>query len=376
MVTAADHQIILNEILRHHTTERRFGSFEADDSACELPIVPYSPASYVVLPPEDITSFTATRLDNCNTVRLSWRAPNEGADDSTLAASGYDIRQSSTPILTEQDFLAATPIASPPTPAARGTTQTFDVTFTGDRYFAIRAKDDVGNWSAIASTSGTPGKVTDLAAAAGRDMIKLMWTAAGADSNCGQAASCEVRYSNSGAINSEAAWTAATVVSGTPFAPVAGGASQCLVIGDLDCTKTYYYALKTTNAEGHVSLLSTSASAKPKCTGSLTFICEGARAQQVDEGIQSLGLRVADGSPSGGRVRLALECPDALAGQPAEIRLHDVLGRTIAQWKATTIAGVQHVDMDFRSDQARPGVYYARLRMGERSIVRTLVLRP
>jgi hypothetical protein len=73
---------------------------------------------------------------------LSWTAP--GGDLLCGVASSYEIVTSPNRI-TPQNFASATPLGGAPTPAAAGTTQTYAVPKTAQRYIAIRAIDEQGN---------------------------------------------------------------------------------------------------------------------------------------------------------------------------------------------------------------------------------------
>ena len=376
-VTSADHQIMVAEILRNHTTSRAFGAEGGIN--CATVMKGYEPSDYVRLPPEDIVNFTAARV-NGSLIRLSWRAPNEGLDDSTLAASGYQLRRSTSPITSEVLFDQATVISSPPTPSTRGVTQTFDVSDDGKYYFGIRAKDDVENWSAIAATQLPPDQSTTLVAVAGRDMVKLVWTATGASGNLGQATSCEVRYSTTGPISSESAWSSATIVSGTPFAPETAGTSQCLTISGLDCSPTYRFALRTTNAQGQVSAISNSPSAKPKCTGSLTYSCGGASAQQSSDPDEARALGrvgLAHPNPAARAVTMQLFAPSTVSEQSAELSVFDVSGRRLRSLFEGRLPANRTIEWDLMNDHGRrvpSGLYFVRGRVGSTAVVHSVTV--
>jgi len=122
--------------------------------------------------PPDAVTVTLGALDrHLPSVVLNWTAP--GDDGAIGLAVAYDIRFSKSPITDEASFNAACPVddvtsMSPPAvPQAAGTAETLVVSapdvrsatgckfVTGDvgdtYYFAIRAVDDVGNWSPISA---------------------------------------------------------------------------------------------------------------------------------------------------------------------------------------------------------------------------------
>jgi hypothetical protein len=89
---------------------------------------------------------------------LCWTAP--GDDGRIGRATAYDLRYSTTTPGT--DTLAwwnnATAVAGEPTPAWAGTRQCLTITgLENDRdyYFAIRARDDAGNWSPYSNIAST-----------------------------------------------------------------------------------------------------------------------------------------------------------------------------------------------------------------------------
>lgn len=87
-------------------------------------------------------------------VELRWNAP--GDDGLTGLALAYDLRWSTQPI-DEANFFSATP-AGVPLPGSPGTQQSTAVsslTLGTTYYFAIRARDDADNWSALALLSVT-----------------------------------------------------------------------------------------------------------------------------------------------------------------------------------------------------------------------------
>lgn len=107
-----------------------------------------------LVPPAAITDLAARPL-SASSVRLSWTA--SGDDGATGTAATYDIRISPRRILTETDFLAATPLTGEPHPQAAGTAETFQVPgLEPDTvyYFALKAADEVPRSSALSNSAG------------------------------------------------------------------------------------------------------------------------------------------------------------------------------------------------------------------------------
>ncbi len=184
-------------------------------------------------------------------VTLSWTAPGDDGDVGTAAQ--YDLRYSTAPITTA-NWAAATPVAGVPTPEVAGTEQQCTVDnldYSTTYYFAIRAADEVDNWSAlsnvVSTTTGTettpPATVADLhQLGATETSITIGWTAPGDDSTAGTAAQYEIRYSTSPitALN----FSSATLIANAPT-PGTAGTLDSVTVGGLTTGTTYYFALKT-----------------------------------------------------------------------------------------------------------------------------------
>ena len=87
---------------------------------------------------------------------LSWTAP--GDDGKVGRAQAYSLRYSTAPI-TESNFAIATQVSGMPAPGAAGAIE--DVTVTGleqntTYYFALKTRDEAGNWSALSNVVRYP----------------------------------------------------------------------------------------------------------------------------------------------------------------------------------------------------------------------------
>jgi Tol biopolymer transport system component len=87
-------------------------------------------------------------------VKLTWTSP--GDDGTTGTASRYDIRYAAT-TLTLETWDSATVISSLPTPRQAGRTEILTIAglSTGTWYFALRAADEVPNWSGLSNCVST-----------------------------------------------------------------------------------------------------------------------------------------------------------------------------------------------------------------------------
>jgi chitodextrinase len=195
-------------------------------------------------------------------VEVEWTAP--GDDGTTGTASQYDLRYSTTAI-TSANFASATRWVGTPVPGISGTLQATTVTGllpNTTYWFAIKAADEVPNWSAMSNVISyttvadlvRPAMVANLAITSSTETsASLSWSAVGDDSLTGTATSYDIRYSTSPITTAN--WASATQVSGEP-APAAAGAAQNFTVTGLTRQTTYYVAMKVTDDGGNVSALS------------------------------------------------------------------------------------------------------------------------
>jgi hypothetical protein len=144
-----------------------------------------------------------------------------------------------------------------------------------------------------------PGTVTNLTVLiAGRNSVSLGWKAPGDDGGTGTAQSFEVRYSTApiDACNFGAATQA-------PNAPTPGpaGTEHCMVVDGLNVCETYYFALRTSDESGNVSLLSNVVSTTTDCSGYELTICDdgGLFAQSGGGGGEEQGAVIGGGKAGG-----------------------------------------------------------------------------
>jgi hypothetical protein len=125
---------------------------------------PFTATGPDVTPPATINNLTATMVSDQNIV-MTWTAPG---DDGTLGvASGYDLRYSTSPITDDASFSAATPVTVQPVPSGPGSVQSYvlmGLTAGTHYYFAIKARDEVNNWSALGTVLSVTMQATDQVA--------------------------------------------------------------------------------------------------------------------------------------------------------------------------------------------------------------------
>ncbi len=200
------------------------------------------------------------------TIIVAWTAP--GDDSASGTASQYNLRYSLSPI-TENNFGEATEVSGLPSPQVAGSTELVTVSNLAPGttyYFALKSADEVPNWSGLSNIADgtTLSEQSAPAAIAGLTIDSttatgafLSWTAPGDDGMTGTATSYDIRYSESPI--TESSWDDAIEVAGEP-APLVAGSGQSYFMSGLTANSTYYFAIKTVDDVGNISLISNIAS--------------------------------------------------------------------------------------------------------------------
>ncbi|MFN8547168.1 MAG: hypothetical protein U0527_04145 [Candidatus Eisenbacteria bacterium] len=210
-------------------------------------------------PPSAVTDLAVSVIEPSDAL-LFWTAPG---DDGMLGqAASYELRHFDAPI-TEANWDSAVVVESLPLPHAAGWRENLRISGVnyGHRFFALRARDEARNLSALSNVPGAqwtdeipPSAVGDLVASdrPGGEVL-LEWTAPGGDGNLGRASAYALRYSLSPI--TDATWDAATPVSGLP-APAAPGTKESLLISGLPKCHWLNFALRTADEWPNWSALS------------------------------------------------------------------------------------------------------------------------
>ena len=220
-------------------------------------------ASTGEVPPSAITNLTASDA-LFNSITLKWIAT--GSDKQTGTASSYDIRYSTLSI-NSNNFKFAIKATNIPNPKVAGTNEQFTInglTKKTHYYFAITAKDNRGNESAISNITelstqdpDPPSAINDLkAVATSHDRgISLTWTAPGDDGTVGRAENYDLRYSKQQIYTNN--FSSATVYTNISF-PLPSGEQQDVTVYNLDPEQRYYFAIKTSDKAENWSFISNS----------------------------------------------------------------------------------------------------------------------
>jgi hypothetical protein len=218
-----------------------------------------APAAIEDLGARDVTTVSLT---------LTWTAPGDDAHEGT--ADHYLVRRrTGGPIETEAQWSSAAPVTTGlPTPGPAGSDQELDLeglepeTLYG---FAVRAVDEAGNIGglsnplAVTMLSVPPGAIEDLVVAGVHlDGFDLAWTASGGSAEQGRAASYVLGVLAGQAIDSEADWSSAALLTDGLPVPEMSGTAQSYRLADLQAASTYGLCLRAYDGFGNLSPLGNS----------------------------------------------------------------------------------------------------------------------
>jgi hypothetical protein len=279
-----------------------------------------------------------------DSVALTWTAV--GDDSLTGTATLYDLRMSGAPI-TLSTWGSATAIDGLPAPRASGTTQQVVVRgLTGGTayYFALRVRDDAGNWSGLSNVVRWDGLDTSpLAAPTGvvaelsGDGMHVTWQPSAAPDLAG--------YSVYRASSQNGTYTKLNL----DLITSAEYQDNTLPLGAL----SVWYQVTATNASGNESAHSASA--------------QGVLVEQSPALAWAIEPAYPNPSHVGDPVRIPVEL--ASAGQATRLDVVDAVGRLVRRIDLQELApGRQEVQWDGRNDAGRavaPGPYRVWLVAGD-----------
>jgi hypothetical protein len=205
-----------------------------------------------VVPPAQVSLQVAPADVYPNHVIVRWTAV--GDDGVTGLASGYDLRYSTSPIVDDTTFDAATAVPGVPAPQTPGSAESFTVhglTPSTTYYVAIKACDEVPNWSTLSSPVSfttdpvdldPPQAVADLHVDTMHIHAAYLSCTVPADVGSAGLAGYDIRYSTDPIDDGN--WASATQVTNEPD-PAGTGTTQLFAVTGLDPSTTYYFAMKS-----------------------------------------------------------------------------------------------------------------------------------
>jgi len=188
-----------------------------------------------------------------------------------------------------------------------------------------------------------PSAVTDLSAEMGKTTAVLTWTAPGADTTTGTAAFYDLRYST--APITGANFSSAMRI--TTADPDPAGTLECIGLSSLSSCTSYYFAIKTSDADSNSSAISNVASGETLCSGHTEYLCGfddlmaqggGGSGMAVENGILDLATTSAAATDI-----YALKANDGPQVDSLGIRLSLGGGNSVAL-DAALVALVPHAD--------------------------------
>jgi len=198
-------------------------------------------------------------LNSCD---LTWTSTGDDGNSGTI--SGYDIRYS-TSIINDTNFNSAQVVSSLPTPLISGSTQNITVTGLNHStryYFAIKARDEVPNWSDISNIvyddttipldTTAPSAISDLSViSCNTDSCDISWSATGDNGSIGTALNYDIRYSASIILDNND-FDLATIVENN-IVPQQSGYLESFTIEGLSSSTIYFFAIKATDDSSNIS---------------------------------------------------------------------------------------------------------------------------
>jgi len=341
---------------------------------------------------------------------VSWTAP--GDDGTGQPVNKYDLRYSTSPI-TASNFNSATPVTLTwvPHPAGFPECQVIsNLVKCKKYYFAIKAADEVGNWSVISNVpsdlttcQGTsnatcptvppdqvaPGNVSNLLGSdAGNTMVAVSWTAPGDDGFApGKASEYDLRYSTSPIDEMHFSCAPRASIA----APQAEGSQECAVVRGLNPSTPYHFAIKTKDEWGNWSGISDPPTTVTTISSNHTAECPllslqpgpsdyagAAPASPTPAG--SLSFSKPYPNPARGSTKFQISVPLSAQGAKLRIDVFDVAGRRVRSLVDQTASqGQAQIEWNLLDNSGRrvaSGLYMDRVGIGDtRKTFPLLVLR-
>jgi len=153
----------------------------------------YPGSQYDRVPPANISNLTALSGTNDGDVILNWTSPGDDFTTGNISGGEYYLKYSTNSINNNTDFTNVNPVYNLNNSTDTVPNLTYGLTVSGlypgtTYYFALKYKDDVGNWSSwstgtintqsfCAAQDLQPTAPTNLTSIAGDTEIQLSWTA-------------------------------------------------------------------------------------------------------------------------------------------------------------------------------------------------------
>ena len=226
-------------------------------------------------------------------------------------------------------------------------------------------------------TQFRPAPITSLTARrTGPNTIGLQWIATGDDSLTGVAFQYDIRASSSPIDEENFAAAPPLAIATSPTGPASGASAivQASVPAPTTSGTMQSFAATIDGSACYVAMKVMDDAGNWSALSNLAEVCE--TTSVPDEDRTGLDFRVASVNAGEATLRFVYECPPSLAGSPLELVVLDAAGRRLAS-SGLLAAGAGRHELPLRAAGAlRAGVYFARLRVGQRAMTRTLSVTP
>ena len=318
------------------------------------------------VPPAAVTGLSEEQATGTS-VTLSWLAP--GDDGGGGRASSYELRYATTP-LTAESFGTATLATWVPLPDSSGTVQSHtigDLTTGVTWYFALRAADEMSNWSDLSNVlHAVPRRdLTPPSPPAGlavihrtESTITLAWQAPGDDGLRGRASQYDVRWARTERDASR--FRGATRCRDVPVPGPAGG-RQAMTIAGLSPGTACYFVVRAGD-----EVPNWSASTPVVMGATLIYAVESSSdSSRTDAASRAappcLVVELPRPNPFPGSVGFTLGIPRQVEGA-ITVEIFDVRGRSIRRLTPPApspgYAEMAWDGLDDRGDSAPSGIYF------------------
>ena len=285
------------------------------------------------------------------------------------------------PLGTTPAWSQLTPSGSVPSPRS-GVSGVYDsiddalATFGGQTSWSSYAQDA---HALVFPDIRPPAASPYLSASGGCENIYLVWGATGDDGSLGTATAYDLRWSPS-PITTETAFNNASAVPVTLPGPGPSGSQENVAIYMGECSSHMYFAIKIVDEVGNKSPMTSDPwGSQTACMQPPMQCFESLPGSGGDDTPAVLAFAPLSPNPTERGATLRYSVPRDLAGSRLELAVFDVLGRRIRTVeKAEATVGHFTLTWDLRSEggnRVSPGLYFARLVVGDRKITRNLMVR-
>lgn len=316
-----------------------------------------------IVPPNPITTLSASTGSTEGNVNLTWVAVGDNGDIGT--ATGYILKYSNSPITNDEQFNAAATYTQNWSPLPVGSIESkvlTGLTPGSTLYFSIKAFDEVPNIGSIGNSPSAyvqtdvtpPSSINNLVATTNlfQDSSAILsWTAVGDDSLTGQAVGYELRYHILPIVTEQEWDNAALYVQN--WIPLPAGQQEIKTLTNLP-NGIFYIAIKVNDEVPNISRISN------------TDSCIVGTGMGTSEIPKNLFLNILS-NPSLFFIEIKIGIPKE---NYYTLKITDISGRIVKEMKGSMKQGVYQI----RIEGLPSGTYFATFEGGKDRITKRTVL--